>query len=147
MTMLPGALHLESYRPRGPISGAEPLMDLLTAMERKLDDRLYCRFCGEVITTGAERIAVDGSHEHEKENPAGLVFRIGCFQEAPGCKSLGEATEHYTWFPGHAWKMACCRSCGSHLGWSFEMGPVLFWGLILNRLVDQRESGEGDLAS
>lgn len=42
----------------------------------------------------------------------------------------------WTWFPGRAWRIALCRGCGVHLGWSFEkeaMPP--FFGLVKDRLV------------
>jgi hypothetical protein len=83
---------------------------------------------------------VSGSHRHTFCNPAGLVFEVGCFAEAPGCVAIGEASEFFSWFPGYAWRVGICRGCTAHLGWSYGEGPD-FWGLVLDRLF---ECAEGD---
>ena len=31
----------------------------------------------------------------------------------------GEPTDDYSWFPGYSWTIACCSSCGQHIGWIF----------------------------
>jgi hypothetical protein len=67
-------------------------------------------------------------------NPGGWVYELGCFLEAPGCRSEGEPTEEHTWFAGHAWRIALCVECGTHLGWRFDGTSGAFWGLILERL-------------
>ena len=101
---------------------------------------IRCGHCAQPITTADQRIEQGGAHEHRCENPAGIVFRIGCFRRAPGCRSVGEATLAWTWFPGHPWSVALCTACGTHLGWSY--GPAgnagAFHGLILDHLNEQR---------
>jgi hypothetical protein len=91
------------------------------------------------VSTADQRIEQAGSHAHRFENPAGIVFRIGCFRHAPGCRRTGEATRAWTWFPGRAWSMALCIKCGTHLGWSFGPGGTgdAFYGLILDRLAEE----------
>ena len=100
---------------------------------------IRCGNCGQQVSTADQRIDQAGGHEHRFENPAGIVFRIGCFRHAPGCRRVGEATHAWTWFPGHAWSMALCMKCGSHLGWFY--GPRgtgdAFYGLILDRLAEE----------
>lgn len=80
---------------------------------------------------------MDGAHERSVFNPAGLVFRIGCFREAPGVAEFGPTTTEFTWFRGYAWSIGLCRSCGVHLGWRYEgsLEPAVFFGLVKAQLV------------
>ena len=97
---------------------------------------LVCAACRALITRESARIAVQGDHEHSFFNPHGLVFRIGCFSEAPGCLPVGLPSSDFSWFPGHHWQIVHCRRCEAHLGWCFlNGGNPVFLGLILNRLV------------
>lgn len=97
---------------------------------------IRCAHCGQPVSSADQRIDQGGAHEHRFENPAGIVFRIGCFRRAPGCRPAGEATLAWTWFPGHPWALALCRNCATHLGWSYGPGGAgdAFYGLILDRL-------------
>lgn len=106
----------------------------------RLDDdggRLCCSACRAPVTSTAQRSAQAGRHAHERMNPEGLVFRIGCFAAAPGCVIIGRPSSHWTWFPGFRWRVALCGRCGAHLGWHFgDGGGNGFFGLILDRLTD-----------
>lgn len=97
--------------------------------------RLLCAACGSTITTAASRTEVLGEHRHIFCNPAGVVFEIGCFGEAPGAVAVGPAEHFFSWFPGYPWRLAHCRGCLAHLGWAY--GDDDFWGLVLVRLVDE----------
>ncbi|MBN2160429.1 MAG: hypothetical protein JW807_13630 [Spirochaetes bacterium] len=103
------------------------------------DEKKYilCRFCRNAVTSDDLRIEMDGSHEHSFMNPAGIVFRIGCFSMAGGCLIMGIPTTEYTWFPGFAWCYVVCSSCLTHLGWHYRSGATGFFGLILDRLAVQ----------
>lgn len=104
------------------------------APETPEPERVYvCAACEAEITRPAHRADVHGAHEHRRANPSGVSFHLGCFGSAPGAASIGEPTEHWTWFLGCAWSFAHCRTCGAHLGWRYE-GAFAFWGLILKRL-------------
>ena len=100
---------------------------------------IRCAQCGHAVSTTDQRIEQAGAHSHVFENPAGLVFEIGCFRHAPGCRAVGESTVEHTWFPGHAWTIEVCAACGTHLGWAFGPGATggAFHGLILNRLAEE----------
>ena len=100
---------------------------------------IRCARCGQQVSTAGERIEQAGSHEHRFDNPAGIRYRIGCFRRAPGCRRLGEATLAWTWFPGHAWSVAVCIQCATHLGWSYGASGSgdAFYGLILDRLAEE----------
>lgn len=98
---------------------------------------LLCRDCLHPITRPADRIAVQGRHAHTFANPHGIVFEIGCFQSAPGCGTIGPASDEFSWFPGHRWRVCICAACLVHLGWVFlpATGGV-FYGLILDHLIE-----------
>ena len=102
--------------------------------------RIVCRACGTPVTTAGLRRTAAGAHRHVFHNPHGIVFEVGCFSAAPGAVPEGPATTEFTWFPGHAWRVALCRGCAAHLGWRFSGGGDAFWGLILPRLAEE----EGD---
>lgn len=106
------------------------------------DEREYilCARCRRVITTSSDRIDVNGAHVHTFANPHGIVFEIGCFQTAMGCAYQGPVTNDFSWFKGYSWKIACCGTCMTHLGWLFvSIGESGFHGLILDRLVESRQ--------
>ena len=113
--------------------GRKPEGDAFAEKEK----RLLCRFCLEPVTDNSQKTTSLGRFVHCRTNPAGFTFEFGCYADAPGCSTVGEATTEHTWFPGHSWKLAVCRSCGEHLGWSFR-GDASFYGLILDRLVSEK---------
>lgn len=95
-----------------------------------------CAACGSPVTRARWAIAPTGDHERTVFNPAGIVFRILVFGEAPGADPCGAAFTDFTWFSGFAWRLALCRGCGVHLGWRYEgeTAPRVFFGLIKDRL-------------
>ena len=97
---------------------------------------LLCANCLHLITPRQAAISVNGAHRHTFANPHGLVFTIGCFQQAPGCGAASEATAEFSWFAGFYWRVAVCAACLSHLGWRFSSDGSAFYGLILDRLVE-----------
>ncbi|NYZ11123.1 hypothetical protein HL658_01060 [Azospirillum sp. RWY-5-1] len=109
-------------------------------------ERVYrCARCRVLVTRGRWEMAMDGAHERSVFNPAGLVFRIACFREAPGVAEFGASSTEFTWFRGYAWTIGLCRSCGVHLGWRYEgsLEPAVFYGLVRARLVVQEEGPDG----
>lgn len=96
---------------------------------------LRCAACGRAIADPRDRAEVQGAHEHVFVNPAGHDFRIRLFDRAPGSCPIGPATEFYSWFPGHAWRVLVCGGCRVHLGWAYGEPPA-FVGLIADRLVE-----------
>jgi hypothetical protein len=98
------------------------------------DPVIACARCGHAIAREEARVSRQGAHVHTRINPAGWVYRIGCFDPVEGCVLDGPATTEHTWFAGHAWRIALCGACAQHLGWRFEGEAGVFWGLILDRL-------------
>ena len=59
--------------------------------------------------------------------------------------TIGEPTDDYSWFPGFAWTIASCASCGYHLGWLFYSQSENEWkmefaSLIVTKLREKRIS-------
>jgi len=97
---------------------------------------LCCVHCRHPITRSIFKISVQGAFEHTFLNPAGQVFRLGCFQSADGCLVIGEPTLEWTWFQGFQWQVALCGQCLNHLGWFYRSGDGPgFFGLIAEALI------------
>jgi len=104
--------------------------------EPRQEERILCGHCLQLITSPAEIIEVQGSHQHTFANPQGILFQIGCFRSAAGCGHLGPATYEWSWFNGFGWSVALCSKCLTHLGWLYTTaGSEHFYGLILSRLI------------
>lgn len=99
----------------------------------------YCAACGAFMTRGSLGMRMGGEHEHVFFNPAGMVFRVVCFQDAPGAVAVGSPSGRFTWFRGFDWRVALCKACDAHVGWMYEgMGPpAVFFGLIKPMLVER----------
>lgn len=99
------------------------------------DDAIFCANCGHSLTRARWAISMDG-HERVFINPAGRVFRICCFSDAPGVMTAGELTTDHTWFPPYAWKFVMCEACGDHIGWQFVDAAAQdsFFGLMKTAL-------------
>lgn len=97
---------------------------------------LQCLHCNHNVTRVSAGLDVNGKHEHSFINPAGVIYRIGCFGHAPGVIEVGEASGHFTWFAGYVWRIALCARCERHLGWGFHSSEANFFGLVLAELKD-----------
>ena len=109
---------------------------LVTALENRDDETppraLRCAACGFALTKDDEAVAVNGRHRRVVCNPAGMVFEICCFRNAPGLAAHGPASAEFSWFSGYVWNIALCRKCGAQVGWRFS-GPDVFFALIVGR--------------
>jgi hypothetical protein len=98
-------------------------------------DFIYCATCSSVIGRIADKIAINGSHDHVCTNPHGIRFHLGCWSEALGCTISGQRMAADTWFPGFRWRLASCAECHVHIGWYFDRDETnWFYGLILDRI-------------
>ncbi len=119
-----------------PEKSKNTLIDIEDDTEKKEEKYLLCKQCENKITLPNQRIEVAGEFEHTFLNPGGYVFRIGCFQSADGCISMGVPTSEWTWFEGFEWQVAICRQCNIHLGWFYRsQQDQNFFGLIQDLLV------------
>lgn len=100
--------------------------------------RLRCATCGRRIASASALFSTGGAAGPSVYvNPHGLVFEILTVRDAQGLVAVGGATAEHTWFPGYAWQVVCCSSCGTHLGWRFTSSsaePPVFYGLIRSAL-------------
>lgn len=97
-------------------------------------EKLVCAACRWFITTTTARIELFGGHVHTRMNPAGIVYRLGLFGDAPGVRAVSEPCREFSWFPGYAWQIVVCRKCLEHLGWEFG-GEKRFFALLPEKLV------------
>ncbi|XP_038666633.1 protein cereblon isoform X1 [Scyliorhinus canicula] len=72
-------------------------------------------------------------------NPHGYVHETLTVYKANNLNLIGRPSTQHSWFPGFAWTIAQCRTCGSHMGWKFtatkkDMLPQRFWGLTRSAL-------------
>ena len=107
----------------------------LSIPEEMKDDRVLCGNCLEKVTAFRNKTEREGAWEHTFTNAYGYVFRVGCFEEAPGCIEAGASTEEFTWFKGYSWQFCLCGNCLQHLGWYYSSGRDSFYGLIVTELI------------
>lgn len=122
----------ERAAPRADPFLSTPADPLATRSEG--DGWLACRACGQRVAEARDRIEVNGAHAHSFINPEGAIYRVGCFAAAAGVLPWGEPNRYFTWFAGFDWRVAGCRRCGTHLGWTYAAGAASFVALILDRL-------------
>jgi hypothetical protein len=135
----PAIVRWSRQPPEPPPDRGAPQSGAVAAEDQSPQEEAYllCRDCLHPIARPDDRINVQGRHAHSFANPHGLVFEIGCFQSAPGCGAIGPASDEFTWFPGHRWRVCICAACLVHLGWVFlPAAGAAFYGLILDRLVE-----------
>ncbi len=132
---LAGPLRLLREAPTLP--GAPVLGDEERPVREGEERLIRCAACGLGLAQVTARVQIGGRHAHVFANPAGLVFEIGCFRGVFGARGEGPFMAEFSWFPGHSWQVAICRSCEAHLGWRFSsLEGFRFWGLILSRLAE-----------
>lgn len=95
---------------------------------------IVCARCGAPVARERDRMSAFGSHEHDRVNPAGYLFRIACFARADGAVAVGAPSDEFPWFPNHRWRVVVCGSCFVHLGWSFAGAEASFFGLVVDRI-------------
>lgn len=114
----------------GP-SCLEQIIDDIIQDESSL---LYCLHCRQAITSLKEKRDIRGRFLHERINPEGFQFLIGCFNQALGCDISGKPSPEYTWFEGFHWQQCLCCRCQQHLGWYFSRQNEHFFALIMKSL-------------
>ncbi|XP_003973227.2 protein cereblon isoform X1 [Takifugu rubripes] len=82
-------------------------------------------------------------------NPHGYVHETLTVYKASNLNLIGRPSTLHSWFPGYAWTIAQCRTCGSHMGWKFtatkkDLSPPRFWGLTRSSMLPRIPSEEGD---
>ncbi|XP_062400482.1 protein cereblon [Sardina pilchardus] len=83
-------------------------------------------------------------------NPHGYVHETLTVYKTTNLNLIGRPSTLHSWFPGYAWTIAQCRTCGSHMGWKFtavkkDLSPTRFWGLTRSALLPTIPHGEEGL--
>jgi hypothetical protein len=94
---------------------------------------LLCASCGHPVTNVSEKVDIRGRHDHAFSYYRQVV-RLGCFRDAPGCRSVQGVSHGYTWFRGYAWQIQVCKNCFTQLGWKYISPDDTFYGLIFGTL-------------
>lgn len=107
----------------------------LDKTDSKQEPWILCKSCSYPITAESSRIEKQGAFRHTFTNPAGYIYRVGCFGSAPGGAIVGGYSADFSWFKHYAWCYMVCSSCYRHLGWHYSgTEGTDFYGLILDHL-------------
>jgi hypothetical protein len=100
------------------------------------EEKYFCLACGHLVTLARWRMEKNGEHQHQCFNPAGILFHILTFHDAPGVVSAGRPSAEFSWFQGYSWRVSLCAGCRDHLGWQFSGAelPAVFFALIRDKL-------------
>ncbi|XP_034022548.1 protein cereblon [Thalassophryne amazonica] len=82
-------------------------------------------------------------------NPHGYVHETLTVYKANNLNLVGRPSTLHSWFPGYAWTIAQCRTCGSHMGWKFtatkkDLSPPRFWGLTRSAMLPRIPQSDGE---
>ncbi|WIA10213.1 hypothetical protein OEZ85_010415 [Tetradesmus obliquus] len=112
---------------------AERLRLLLSLLQRL--DQLRCSGCGALLATTADVLGMTSEGiSGTFVNSHGYVHEMVAFKHVHRVQLEGQPETAHSWFPGYAWTIAYCGTCGQHLGWRFTavepgLSPRLFWGI------------------
>ncbi|CAN9511671.1 unnamed protein product [Ophioblennius macclurei] len=112
---------------------------------------LCCKQCQDTeITTKKEifSLSLNGPMA-AYVNPHGYVHETLTVYKANNLSLVGRPSTLHSWFPGYAWTIAQCRTCGSHMGWKFtatkkDLSPPRFWGLTRSAMLPRIPQAEGE---
>jgi len=65
--------------------------------------------CEAVVADPKDRVERFGSHVHERVNPGGFTFVIGCFSRAEGVMEVGEESDELSLFSAACLVLRCLR--------------------------------------
>ncbi|KAL2091095.1 hypothetical protein ACEWY4_013358 [Coilia grayii] len=141
------ALRLQLLKISSPIQRLRCELDI---MDRCTS--LCCKQCQDTeITTKSEIFSLSLCGPMAAYvNPHGYVHETLTVYKASNLNLTGRPSTLHSWFPGYAWTIAQCRTCGSHMGWKFtavkkDLTPVRFWGLTRSALLPTIPQGEEGL--
>lgn len=87
--------------------------------------------CDTLLALAVDLMDVDGVTQHTRTNPHGNIFHFLSFRRVEHVAPVTAPSSDFAWFETLEWSIACCATCGAHVGWSFQRGPIVeFWGLL-----------------
>jgi cereblon len=81
-------------------------------------------------------------------NVSGYIHDILTFSKLSNKMRLrGRRETAYSWFPGYAWRIGECPTCGGHLGWKFnatekKLVPAKFFAVLKNKIAWSMKAAE-----
>ncbi|VAH21344.1 unnamed protein product [Triticum turgidum subsp. durum] len=108
----------------------------------KACDLIKCGYCKSEIAKHSDVVVMSSDGPlGTYVNNHGYVHATITVNNATGLALEGDPTEEHSWFPGYAWTIASCASCGSNIGWLFSttkrhLYPKSFWGIRSSQIAD-----------
>ncbi|XP_068637924.1 uncharacterized protein [Aristolochia californica] len=108
-------------------------------------DTVRCKSCLSVIAKRSDTMVMsrDGPLS-AYANPHGYVHEVMTLNNATGLALMGSPQREHSWFPGYAWTIAYCATCGAgtNMGWFFSamdknLRPKAFWGIRSSEVADE----------
>ncbi|XP_068643537.1 uncharacterized protein [Aristolochia californica] len=108
-------------------------------------DTVRCKNCLTVIAKRSDTVMMsrDGPL-NAYANPHGYVHEVMTLNKATGLALMGSPQREHSWFPGYAWTIAYCATCGAttNMGWFFTatdkiLRPKAFWGIRSSQVADE----------
>ncbi|XP_033727848.1 protein cereblon homolog [Pecten maximus] len=139
-------------------------LDSVSSVADEITDFLLCRKCGHEIVRAAHLINIPSKMAlrqrnstlggvpeiliQQFRNPHDTHFEVITTGKADVIEDLQKYSDD-TWFPNYSWWITTCPQCGQHMGWIYRInsegtstdgGPELFYGLVLDNLLDLQEA-------
>ncbi|GFQ07011.1 protein cereblon [Phtheirospermum japonicum] len=105
-------------------------------------DKLHCKTCQTLIAKRSDMLVMSGDGPlGAYANPYGFVHEVMTLMKTDGIAVSGPPVKEFSWFPGYAWSLAECITCGTQLGWHFsasskKLRPQAFWGIRSSQVAD-----------
>ncbi|KZV42018.1 hypothetical protein F511_14332 [Dorcoceras hygrometricum] len=105
-------------------------------------DKIQCKSCQTLIGRRSDMLIMSSDGPlGAYANPHGFVHEVMTLFKTNGVGVAGPPVKEFSWFPGYAWSVAECTTCGTHMGWHFsatrkKMRPRSFWGIRSSQILD-----------
>ncbi|KAI4337518.1 hypothetical protein L6164_015924 [Bauhinia variegata] len=104
---------------------------------------IRCKNCLTIIARRSDMLVMSSEGPlGAYVNPGGYVHEIMTLFKANGLALQGPAITRYSWFPGYAWTITNCATCGTQMGWLFtatksKLKPRSFWGIRSSQVAEE----------
>ncbi|KAL3085173.1 hypothetical protein niasHS_010242 [Heterodera schachtii] len=96
-------------------------------------DSIVCSNCAQSLCNVSDIVNLStGSNSTLFTNSHGFVHDLFTIKKVSGILLNGQPSTEFSWFPGYAWTVMQCATCGHHLGWRFSspsLIPARFFGV------------------
>ncbi len=97
---------------------------------------MSCAVCNQVVARKADVISLSDNNNNSGTfvNPGGAVHQMLTLASTQNLRTTGSPETAHSWFPGYAWTILNCGTCGNHMGWRFDalpqpLDPPFFYGI------------------